>query len=86
MPTMIVEPLRDRTEALLGHLLQREETGDAVPQSVLLARELLVLLRDPSASMIKAGVRTVTGLQPTPEAMAQTMWQRMIDAALDEMK
>ncbi|MGF7150032.1 hypothetical protein FHS96_003689 [Sphingomonas zeicaulis] len=51
-----------------------------------LARAFLAALREPTAPMISAGARTIEGLQPTPEAMAETIWQRMIDAALDEIE
>ena len=51
-----------------------------------IARALLRAMRNPSVAMINVGARTIDGLQPTPEAMAETIWQRMIDAALDEIK
>lgn len=61
----------------------REDAGSAGDTHSFM-RPMLTLLRDPTPEMIKAGARTLTGLQPTAEAMAEAIWQRMIDAALDE--
>lgn len=81
---MAENPFVERAARRIDRHLEQHGSRPAWSDHLPLVRALLLELRVPSPPMIDIGARTLDGLQPTPEAMAEAIWQRMIDIALDE--